>query len=138
MRQRGGHVVRPGLAQVKPKTSEPCLPDTRLAGTRGSPDAARIEARLQSWGDAHKQGHHGGGAVARDADGAGVWAVQGHPMAGGGSRLRRWLRPPRGLAQEQRPVSLGFFACVHHVRKRGKALLGALLEFLVTSDPGIQ
>jgi hypothetical protein len=33
------------------------------------------------------------------------------------------------------PLSLGFFAFVHHVRKRGKALLGALIELLVTPGP---
>jgi transposase len=132
MMQRDGHVVSTGLAHVKHKTIEPCMQDTRIPGTRGSTDASSIEARLQSWGDAHKQGNHGRGELARDDDGAGVWAVHGHPMAGGWSRLRRWLRPPRGIAQEQRPVSLGFFACVHNVRKRGKALLGALIEFLGT------
>jgi len=31
-----------------------------------------------------------------------------------------------------RPVYLGFFAFVHNVRKRGKALLPALIELLVT------
>ena len=32
----------------------------------------------------------------------------------------------------------GFFEFVHNVRKRGKALLGALIELLVSKDPGIQ
>jgi hypothetical protein len=36
------------------------------------------------------------------------------------------------------PLYLGFFAFVHNVRACGKALLGALIEFLVTSDPGIR
>ena len=40
--------------------------------------------------------------------------------------------------QEKLPVSLGFGECVHNVRKRGKALLPALIAFLVTEDPGIQ
>jgi hypothetical protein len=34
--------------------------------------------------------------------------------------------------QEKLPLSLGFFEFVHNVRKRGKALLPALLELLVT------
>jgi hypothetical protein len=38
----------------------------------------------------------------------------------------------------KRGLSLGFFELVHNARKRGKALLGALLELLVTAYPGIQ
>jgi hypothetical protein len=33
---------------------------------------------------------------------------------------------------------LGFFEFVHNVRKRGKALLGALIELLLSQAPGIQ
>src|SRR5207237_7207659 len=58
-------------------------------------------------------------------------------MEGFWSLLRSWLRPHRGIAQEKLPLYLGFFAFVHNVRKRGKALLGALMELLVTEDPGI-
>ena len=36
------------------------------------------------------------------------------------------------ISQEKLPLYLGFFECVHNVRKRGKALLPALLELLVT------
>jgi transposase-like protein len=54
------------------------------------------------------------------------------------SLLRSWLRPHRGIAQEKLPLYLGFFEFVHNVRKRGKALLGALLELLVSQDPEIQ
>ena len=59
-------------------------------------------------------------------------------MEGFWSLLRSWLRPHRGISQEKLPVYLGFFEFVHNVRKRGKALLGALIELLVTYDPGIQ
>ena len=48
------------------------------------------------------------------------------------SLLRSWLRPHRGISQEKLPLYLGFFAFVHNVRKRGKALLPALIELLVT------
>jgi transposase len=48
------------------------------------------------------------------------------------SLLRSWLRPHRGIAQEKLPLYWGFFEFVHNVRKRGKALLGALIELLVT------
>ena len=40
--------------------------------------------------------------------------------------------PHRGISQEKLSVYLGFFEFVHNVRKRGKALLGALIELLVT------
>jgi len=33
--------------------------------------------------------------------------------------------------KEKLPLYLGFFEFVHNVRKRGKALLGALIELLV-------
>jgi hypothetical protein len=55
-----------------------------------------------------------------------------HTMEGFGSLLRSWLRPHRGISQEKLPLSLGFFAFVHNVRKRSKAFLGALIELLVT------
>jgi transposase-like protein len=46
--------------------------------------------------------------------------------------LRSWLRPHRGVSQEKLPVYLGFFQFVHNARRRGKALLGALVIALVT------
>jgi transposase-like protein len=48
------------------------------------------------------------------------------------SLLRSWLRPHRGISQEKLQLYLGFFAFVHNVRRRGKALLPALIELLVT------
>ena len=42
------------------------------------------------------------------------------------------------LIEAKLPLYLGFFEFVHNVRKRGKALLGALMELLVSEDPGIQ
>ena len=48
------------------------------------------------------------------------------------SLLRSWLRPHRGLSQEKLPLDLGFFQFVHNARRRGKALLGSLIEALVT------
>ena len=54
-------------------------------------------------------------------------------MEGFWSLLRSWLRPHRGISQEKLPLYLGFFEFVHNVRKRGKALLGALIELLVSA-----
>jgi hypothetical protein len=36
------------------------------------------------------------------------------------------------------PLYFGFFEFVHNVRRRGKALLGSLIELLISKDPGIQ
>ena len=47
------------------------------------------------------------------------------------SLLRSWLRPHRGISQEKLPLYLGFFEFVHNARRRGKALLGALVATLV-------
>ena len=47
-------------------------------------------------------------------------------------------RKTRHQFQEKLPLYLGVFEFVHNIRKRGKALLGALMELLVTYDPGVQ
>ena len=52
-------------------------------------------------------------------------------MEGLWSLLRSWLRPHRGISQEKLPDYLGFFQFVHNARRRGKALLGALIAALV-------
>ena len=76
--------------------------------------------------------NHGRGAFARDEDADGVYEVHVNTMEGFWSLLRSWLRPHRGISQEKLPLYLGFFEFIHNVRKRGKALLGALIELLVT------
>ncbi len=52
-------------------------------------------------------------------------------MEGFWSLLRSWLRPHRGVSQDKLPLYLGFFQLVHNARRRGKALLGALIAALV-------
>jgi hypothetical protein len=89
-------------------------------------------ARLHDWGYDHKSVNHRRGEYARDEDGDGFGEIHVNSMEGFWSLLRSWLRPHRGISQEKRPLSLGFFAFVHNVRKRGKALLPALIELLVT------
>jgi transposase-like protein len=136
--ERGGQVVIHVLANVKQKTIEPLMQDTMASGTLVYTDACSIYARLETWGYDHKSVNHGRGECAREEDGDGLCAVHGHTMAGFWSLLRSWLRPHRGISQENLPLSLGCFECVHNVRKRGKALLGALIELLVSKDPSIQ
>jgi len=52
-------------------------------------------------------------------------------MEGFWSLLRSWLRPHRGISQDKLPDHLGFFQFVHNARRRGKALLSALIATLV-------
>jgi len=49
-------------------------------------------------------------------------------VEGSWSLLRSWLRPHRGISQDKLPLYLGFFQFVHNARRRGKALLGALIR----------
>jgi transposase-like protein len=130
--QRGGQVVSHLLANVQPQTIEPCIQDPSASGTLVYTDEYSIDARLETWGYDHKSVNHGRGEYARDEDGDGLCEVHVNTMEGFWSLLRSWLRPHRGLSQEKLPLSLGFFEFVHNVRKRGKALLGALIEILVT------
>jgi transposase-like protein len=132
MMQRGGQVVISLLANVKQKTIEPFITETIAPGTRVYTDEYSIYARLGAWGYDHKRVNHGRGEFARDDDGDGVCEVHVNTMEGFWSLLRSWLRPHRGISQEKLPLYLGFFEFVHNVRKRGKALLGALIEVLVT------
>jgi len=132
MMQRSGQVVINLLANVKQKTIEPLIKDTLMPGTRIFTDEYSIYARLHVWGYEHKRVNHGRGEFARDDDGDGVCEVHVNTMEGFWSLLRSWLRPHRGISQEKLPLYLGFFEFVHNVRKRGKALLPALIGLLVT------
>jgi transposase len=68
----------------------------------------------------------------RACDGQG-WGGPCHvnTIEGFWSLLRSWLRPHRGISQDKLPLYLGFFQFVHNARRRGKALLGALVAALV-------
>jgi transposase-like protein len=132
MMQRGGQVVIHLPADVQQKTIEPFIKATIVAGILMYTDEYSIDARLQSWGYNHKSVNHGRDEFARDEDGDGFCAVHVHTMEGCWSLWRSWLRPHRGISPEKFPFYLGFFECVHNVRKRGKALLPALMELLVT------
>ena len=120
------------LANVQQKTIKPIIESTILPGTKIYTDEYDIYARLSEWGYGHKTVNHGSGEFARDEDGDGFHEVHVNTMEGFWSLLRSWLRPHRGISQEKLPVYLAFFEFVHNVRKRGKALLGSLVQLLVT------
>jgi len=90
-----------------------------------------IYARLPAWGYGHKKVCHARGEYARDEDGDGFCEVHVNTMEGFWSLLRSWLRPHRGISQDKLPLYLGFFQFVHNARRRGKALLSALVATLV-------
>jgi transposase-like protein len=137
MLPRGGQVVIRMLSDVKPKTIGPLVKQTIAPGAEVYTDEYAIDARLPQWGDTHHTVRHAAGEFARDDDGDGFCAVHVNTLEGFWSLLRSWLRPHRGIAQERLPLYLGFFAFVHNVRRRGKALLGSLIGLLVAPrNPG--
>lgn len=131
MIERGGRAVIRMLADVKQRTIEPLLKRTIAAGSEVMTDEYDIYARLPEWGYGHRTVCHSKGEYARDEDGDGFCEVHVNTIEGFWSLLRSWLRPHRGISQERLPLYLGFFEFVHNVRRRGKALLGALLELLL-------
>ena len=120
------------LENVQQVTIKPLIQATSAPGTLIYTDEYDIYSRLDEWGYDHESVCHSAGEYARDDDGDGVWEVHVNTMEGFGSLLRSWLRPHRGISQAYLPLYLGFFAFVHNVRRRGKALLGSLLELWLT------
>lgn len=135
MIRRSGQVVIRMLADVKRATIEPLLRRTIDQGTVVYTDEYKIYSRLTEWGYSHRTVCPAAGEFARDEDGDGFCEVHVNTIEGFWSLLRSWLRPHRGISQEKLPLYLGFFEFVHNVRKRGKALLGSLIELLVTPTP---
>ena len=129
--QRGGLVVMRMLANVQQKAIQPIIEAAVAKGARIHTDEYDIYARLPAWGYRHKTVCHARGEYARDEDGDGFCEIHVNTMEGTWSLLRSWLRPHRGISQEKLPLYLGFFEFVHNARRRGKALLGALVAALV-------
>ncbi len=94
-------------------------------------DEYDIYARLPKWGYGLESVCHADGEYARDEDGDGFHEVHVNTIEGFWSLLRSWLRPHRGISQEKLPIYLALFQFVPNARKRGKALLSALVEALV-------
>ncbi len=135
MIQRTGEVAIRMLADVQPKTIGPLIRATIAPGSIVYTDEYDIYARLPEWGDTHRTACHAAGEYARDDDGDGSCEVHVNTPEGLWSLLRGWLRPHRGVAQEELPLYLGLFESVHDVRRRGKALLGALVGLLLQPSP---
>jgi transposase-like protein len=128
MIQRNGEVRIEMLENVQQSTIRPLIEETILAGTQVYTDEYAIYANLPVWGYKHKTVCHSAGEYARDEDGDGFHEVHVNTMEGFWSLLRSWLRPHRGISQEKLPIYLSFFEFVHNARRRGRALLGTLIE----------
>ena len=119
------------LADVRQRTIRPVIEAAVAKGALVHTDEYGSYARLPAWGHRHKTVCHGRGEYARDEDGDGFCEIHGNTMEGFWSLLRSWLRPHRGISQDKLPPYLGFFQFVQNARRRGRALLGALIAALV-------
>ena len=135
MIERGGNVVIRMLENVQRLTIEPLIKATIAQGATVYTDEYAIYKALEQWGYEHETVCHGTGEYARDDDQDGFCKIHINTIEGFWSLLRSWLRPHRGISQEKLPLYLGFFQFVHNARKRGKALLGQLLETLLSTSP---
>ena len=73
---------------------------------------------------------------AHGVKGDGFCEVHVNTIEGFWSLLRFWPRPHRGISHAcssaaRLPLYLGFFQFVHNARRRGKAMLSALIATLV-------
>lgn len=91
-----------------------------------------VYACLPTWGYQHKTVCHSRGEYVRDEDGDSFCEVHVNTIEGFWSLLHSWLRPHLGLSQDKLPLYLGSFQVMHNARRRGKALLGALIATLVS------
>lgn len=131
MVQRSGELILKMLPNVKQATIKPIIAACVTQGTLIYTDEYNIYGRLIEWGYEHKTVNHSIGEYARDEDEDGFHEVHVNTIEGIWSLLRSWLRPHRGISQEKLPFYLGFFEFIHNVRKRGRALLPALLQTLL-------
>jgi transposase len=135
MIQRTGAIAIRMLANVQQVTIGPLIQRTVTVGSPISTEEYDIYSRLTAWGYVHRTVCPAAGEFARDEDGNGFCEVHVNTLEGFWSLLRSWLRPHRGVSQEKLPLYLGFFELVHNARRRGKALLGALIGLLVRPAP---
>ena len=131
MIQRGGEVVIRMLENVKQTTIKPIIEKFVMPGTMTYTDEYDIYNRLDDWGYTRRSVCHSAGEYARDEDGDGFCEVYVNTIEGFWSLLRSWLRPHRGISQENLPGYLAFFEAVHNIRKRGRGLLGPMLQLVM-------
>lgn len=100
------------LANVQQKTIQPAIAATVAPDSLIHTDEYDIYARLPAWGYRHKTVCHGRGEYARDEDGDGFCEVHVNTREGVWSLLRSWLRPHRGISQENcQSISASLSSC---------------------------
>jgi transposase-like protein len=129
---RKGRVALKMLPNVQQKTIKPVLLANLEKETLVYTDEYDIYSQVTSWGFQHRTVNHSRGEYARDEDGDGKYEVHVNTMEGCWSLLRSWLRPHRGISQEQLPLYLAFFQFVHNTRADRKSLLESLVKTLVS------
>jgi len=132
MIERGGDVLIKMLENVQQKTIKPIIEKHVQKASLVYSDEYTIYNRLDTWGYSHEHVCHSKGEYARDDDGDGFCEVHVNTIEGFWSLLRSWLRPHRGISQENLPLYLGFFEFTHNTRARGRALLPSLLQLLLS------
>src|SRR5271157_3145720 len=128
-------MVRREARRVSTITAETSLRQAQMRNKSGMSEEQAPGQLFITLGYPHHTVCHSAGEFARDEDGDGFCEIHVNTIEGFWSLLRSWLRPHRGVSQEKLPLYLGFFEFVHNVRKRGKSLLGTLVELLVTPTP---
>ncbi len=130
MIQRSGDVVLTQLPNVQKKTIAPIIKSRVAPGTMLDANEYDIYSRLTERGFQRRSVNHGSGEYARDEAADGKCEVHVNTMEGGWSLLRSWLRPHRGISQEQLRLYLAFFQLVHNARNHGNSLLESLIRQL--------
>jgi transposase len=103
--QRKGDVLIQMMPNVKQVTIKPVLMQVIQPGSLLYTDEYGIYTRLEEWGYRHKTVNHSASEYARDEDGDGFHEVHVNTLE-------------------------GFWEFVHNARRRGNALLSALLSIL--------
>jgi hypothetical protein len=133
MLQRTGAVVIRMPADVRQVTIGPPVRAMIAPGGVVDTDEYDIDHRLSEWGYTHRTVCRAAGEFAWDDDG--LCEVPVDTLEGFWSLLRSGLRPHRGISQEKSPLYLGFFEFIHNVGRRGKALLGSMVELRLRPSP---
>jgi transposase-like protein len=128
---RGGEARIAMRENVRQRAARPLIGAAIEPGTAVDAGEQVICAALPRWGHARQSARHGRGECARDEDGDGFHEVPVNTLEGFWSLLRSWPRPHRGISQEKLPICLGSFEFAHDVGRRGRALLGSLLDTLL-------
>jgi len=116
------------LANVKQATIAHEVKSTITPGSLIFTDEYKISARLIAWDISTHCVCHAQGSMPALEDGDGFCESTSTLWEGFWSLLRSWLRPHPEFLQFSSKLYLLGFEFVHNARKRGKAMLSALLE----------